>query len=252
MMRFPSWLPQIVATHATHLIGSGGLNAQMIERLERLTTDQGMQTAWVALARCAPQPQDLVDYLEYARLHYTLMWPGYWGKIPTLSTQRRALKRIAKLGKELLIELKAIGGNSPDAGLAALENLLSQVVTHSFAQRKENQSIVHAFTLKQTLANLQRETGIENVLESLIQAAELVLLAPHRGPRKLKASSADRTAYIQDLSRYAKRHFGKPLNEVVANTVNASLNLQEDDQVTEDLVRKLTRLTRKISVRPKP
>ncbi len=42
------------------------------------------------------------------------------------------------------------------------------------------------------------------------------------------------------------------MNEVVANTVNASLNLQEDDQVTEDLVRKLTRPTRKISVKPKP
>jgi hypothetical protein len=42
------------------------------------------------------------------------------------------------------------------------------------------------------------------------------------------------------------------LNEAVANTVNASLNLQEDDQVTEDLVRKLTRSTRKIPANSKP
>ncbi|HVS26545.1 MAG TPA: hypothetical protein VHE58_04515 [Burkholderiales bacterium] len=250
-MRFPPWLPQIVADHATQLIDSGGLGEKMTERLKRLTTDAGMRAAWAALAKYAPQPQDLVDYLEYARLHYTLMWHGYWRKFPALSSQRRALKRVAKLGKELLKELEAIGGNNPAAGLAALEHLLNQVVTHSFALRKENQTIVHAFTLKQTLADLQRETGIENVLNNLIQAAELALQAPPVGPRKLRDKNADRTAYIQDLARYVKRRFGKPLNEVVANTVNASFNFH-DNPVTEDLVRKLTRSTRKISANSKP
>lgn len=185
-MRFPPWLPQIVADHATQLIDSGGLGEKMTERLKRLTTDAGMRAAWTALATYAPQPQHLVDYLEYARLHYTLIWPGYWGNVPILSTQRRALTRVAKLGRELLKELPAIGGNNPAAGLAALENLLNQVLTHSFAQRKENQTIIHAFTLKQTLADIQRETRIENVLNNLIQAAEIALQAPPVGPRKLR------------------------------------------------------------------
>lgn len=245
MTHFRTWLPKIVADHATRLMRSGGLNAQMTERLERLTTDEGMKAAWAALAKCASQPQDLVDYLEYARLHSTVMWPGLWGKVPSRSVHRRALKRVAKLSKELIKELDALGGT----GLATLDSLFNQLVTHSYAQQKKNQTFVHAFTPKQTLAGLQRGTGIKNVLESLIQAAESALQTPPRGPRKLRDKNADRTAYIQDLSRYVKQHFGKPLNEVVANTVNASLNLQENNQVTEDLVRKLTRPTRKILVK---
>jgi hypothetical protein len=176
------------------------------------------------------------------------MWPGLWGKVPARSVHRQALKRVAKLGKELIKELEAMGGT----GLAILDSLFNQLVTHSYAQQKKSQTFVHAFSLNQTHAGLQRETGIKNTLESLIQAAELALQAPPRGPRKLQAKSADRTAYIHDLSRYVKQHFGKPLNEAVANTVNASLNLQEDDQVTEDLVRKLTRSTRKIPANSKP
>jgi hypothetical protein len=219
----------------------------MTERLMRLTTDEGMRPAWLALAKCASQPQDLVEYLEYVRLHYTLMGPGFWGKVPTRSIQRRALKRVAKLGKELLTELEALGGT----GLATLHGLLNQLATHSYAQQKKSQTFVHAFSPKHTLAGLQREIRIKNVLESLIHAAGLALEAPPRGPRKLKARSADRTAYIQDLSRYVKQHFGKPLNEAVANTVNASLNLH-DKPVTESLVRQLTRPTRKISANPKP
>jgi hypothetical protein len=247
MMRFPTWLPQIVADHATRLIGSGGLNAQMAERLERLTTAVGMKAVWPALAKCASQPQDLVDYLEYVRLHYTLMGPGFWGKVPARSTQREALKRIAKLSKELIKELEAIGGT----GLATLDGLLKQLATHSYAQPKKSQTFVRAFSPNQTPAGLPRVTGIKNVLESLIQAAESAQQTPPRGPRKLKAKSADRTAYIQDLSRYVKKHFAKPLNEAVANTVNASLNLH-DKPVTESLVRQLTCPTRKISANSKP
>jgi hypothetical protein len=207
-----------------------------------------MKTAWAALAKCASQPQDLVDYLEYARLHSTVMWPGLWGKVPVRSTQRQALKRIAKLSKELIKELEAIGGT----GQATLNGVFNQLVTHSYAQQKKSPTFVHAFSPNQTPAGLPRGTGIKNVLESLIQAAEHNLQAPPRGPRKLKAKSADRTAYIQDLSRYVKQNFGKPLNEVVATTVSTSLNLHKDHQVDESLVRRLPRSTRKISVKLKP
>jgi len=206
----------------------------------RLATNVGMKAVWPALAKCAPQPQDLVDYLEYVRLHYTLMGPGFWGKVPARSTQRLALKRVAELSKELIKELEALGGT----GLATLDGVFNnQLVTHSYAQQKKSPTFVHAFSPKQTLAGLQRETRIKNVLESLIQAAESALQTPPRGPRKLRDKNADRTAYIQDLSRYVKQHFRKPLNEAVANTVNSSLNLL-DKPVTESLVRQLTCPTR--------
>jgi hypothetical protein len=55
-----------------------------------------------------------------------------------------------------------------------------------------------------------------------------------------------RTAYVQDLSSFVRRRFAEPFHQAVATTVNVSLKLY-DDQVSADLVRRLTDPRRNIS-----
>jgi len=247
MVHFPAWLPAPIAKHAAQLLGSGAFeqDPKGRARLVRLACDPGMQTVWKALSRAASDDTALVDFLDQVRLHPTVLGPPLPSSGLSPAQQRSAFKRIARLAHRLLHELQQLGGstNSAQSGLALLEGALGR------AERKALfESSGGAFPLLSLPVFAEDDEDPPSpveVLTLLARSAELAASAPPPpGPRKLKARSAPRTAYIQDISSFVQRRFRKPLPSAVAATISVSL---EDAEVTEDLVRKLTGTKRNIS-----
>ena len=236
MAQFPPWLPSPVTAHAKRLLDSGGLDEESKARLLALTSDPGMQKVWKALCKAAPEDTALVEFLDQARLHYTLLYPSPWHALSP-AQQRKSFGAIAKHATALLRELEHLAGPNghAESGLAELESALRRAAGASASQGL-NTDLIRALSLREDLEPTE-EASLAEQLRALAEAAQMAAATPPPpGPRKLKAQNAARTAYIQDLSRFVQSRFREPFHEAVATTVNVSLGLYENP-VNADLVR---------------
>ena len=247
MAPFPTWLPTPIAAHARRLLDSGGLDDASKARLLALTCDPGMQRVWCTLSRATPDDAALVEFLDQVRLHASVQ--GLGSAWPALSPaqQRKAFRTIAQHASLLLKELEHLAGpnGQAESGLAELEAALRRAAGAS-ASKSWNAALVGALWLRENLEQTE-EVSLVAQLRALVEAAQMAAATPAApGPRKRKAGSAARTAYVQDLASFVRLRFGKPFHQAVATTVNISLALY-DDQVSADLVRRLSEPSRKIT-----
>ncbi len=104
--KFPEWLPAHLLAHSSQLIKEADLNSAE-PLLLRLVSHDKMKGVWKTLSKKATDPQQLIDFLEFVRLH-----PALEGKpndpiiIPGDNAQRVVFNNIDKLVKQLINELK--------------------------------------------------------------------------------------------------------------------------------------------------
>ena len=102
MDRFPPWLPMEVKKHAEYLITVGCLNTAK-PLLMRLVTHYEMEKVWNRLTRNSKQAQQLIDFLEYVRLHASLQGEVTSSiSIPSDKVQRAAFHKITNAAETIL------------------------------------------------------------------------------------------------------------------------------------------------------
>ena len=106
MAHFPTWLPASLAAHAKRLLDSGGLDADSTTRLLAFTCDAGMESVWKTLRRAAPDDGALIEFLDQARLHYTLLYPQAPRLARSRAQLRKSFRAIAKHAAALTRELE--------------------------------------------------------------------------------------------------------------------------------------------------
>lgn len=239
MNKFPRWLPTAVASRAQVLISAGGLGG-MEDSLLRLVSDHTMAPVWKALEAQSSTPQQLVDYLEYVRLHQAVMgWPANFLDVSGDAIQRRVFNNVALSCEALLRELEKI---NPDQEAQGGWGLLEQALQRSELLAAKNCDVNKLEVLvnvQALLQEIQQTSNVVEIFDVIRQAALLAVDAPNMHlPRKRDAVRANIVLLARDVSKYVQYHFRKPLHEVVASTVNAALNLH-DEAITADSVRKL-------------
>jgi len=143
------------------------------ERLRRLVSDPGMEAVWRTLSKEAPSPEVLPKFAQWAAFSLWLSWGPRLLPQVTNAARRRSAGRIEKLARGLLDEMGKPSGR--------------------FTIPANHQALVAG-------------------LSALVFGACYAAKAPRGpGPRKLAASTAVRTAYVQELDHFLKSHFKKPL-----------------------------------------
>lgn len=225
----PKWLPEALRAHVLTKLKLGGLGV-LQNQLIRLASLEEMQHVWASLDNTKTDPELLIDFIEYVRLHPLVMYPELLTNSQTLSEQRKYLKSIIKHSQSLLDNLAMLGGikDCPELGVNNISPAWALI------------SMKH-LTLDDVEYPASEFTTHLTVLQ---EAATLTLNAsPKRSSNKPGAKNAKQIQLIKDISRFIHEHFQRPLNQVVATTVNVVLDLPSD-QVTEDSVRKLTKSNR--------
>ena len=236
MHTFSDKIPVALSNHAKKLIVQGGLNT-LEAMLIRLIDSLEMQSVWKILMSHADSPQKLIDFFEYVRLHdAVLRGNAEDGKLdtPSKTIQRKAFLKIQKSIISIVDELKNLSGeNSPEVGWVLLE---AAITRSELAFTENHQDII---SLKSYLQNLQNQTSIVDVLDAIQVATTLAANAPASNlPVKRNSSRAKINWLIQDLSEYCLNEFIKPLDAVVASTVNTVFDLIDSD-IDADYVAKL-------------
>lgn len=239
MSKLPDWLPIEVAFHVQKLLNTGGLGVAK-EPLFRLASDPEMAKVWWALQLLSKNPQQLIEYLEYVRLHPIVMgWPSDLLNVPGDAIQREMFGKIASSCETALNALKELSyKNNPQTGWVLLERAVQR--NERLAAESGDARKLEAITnFQDHLQEIQKSSNAVEILEAIRLAALLAGDAPDMYlPRKRDSLKADRVLLAQDLSRYVQYHFHKPLHAVVASTINVALNLHEET-LTPDAVRKL-------------
>ena len=233
---FSDKIPVALSNHAKNLIAQGGLNT-LEAMLIRLIDSLEMQSVWKILMSHTDSPQKLIDFFEYVRLHDAVLRRNAEdGKIdtPSKTIQRKAFLKIHKSIINIVDELKKLSsGDNPEVGWALLE---AAITRSELAFMENHQDII---SLKNYLQNLQNQTSIVDVLDAIQVATTLAANAPASNlPVKRNSSRAKINWLIQDLSEYCLNEFIKPLDAVVASTVNTVFDLIDSD-IDADYVAKL-------------
>lgn len=253
-MRFPNWLPSVVANYANHLLGQGGLDEESSNRLKRLCTDRGMENAWKSLRRNASDETVLCELLNFV-LREPRFLPNW--KVPALShaKRRQSLLQIAKCGARMIAELERLGGggHTPSAGLEELRSsMLRMGKLESISAKKVRDArliVERAVSLYEFIGDWHEQDSAVEYLKRIVEAALLALEAPpSTGPRKLLAKNVGRTHYVREVDKFIQSKFGKSLPGAVAAIINTSLDLAEQ-QITEVLVRNIRPPVKKPSIR---
>ena len=237
-------MPPIVSEYARVVLNQN-LDEVTRERLIRLTSDLEMDSVWRTLSAFRVDPPVLREYIRIATLSGYLN-PEKGFDSPSPATERRAFRKIAKSLREIQKELAELDKPRLDAA-AGLSRLLHAVRRAELeAAKSRPRELPGLASLRLRLEDMKGRVGLKNLLETFLNAAETAADAPPSpGPRKKRAASARRTAYIQDLAGFLRHHFKKPLYAVVATTVNVALN-EYKNPITPDHVRKLVTPARKI------
>ena len=74
---FPTWLPKPLLDHCLSKIQSGALSVDQQECIKRLSNHLTMRYVWETLALYNPEPQELIDFIEFVRLHPTVITLDY-------------------------------------------------------------------------------------------------------------------------------------------------------------------------------
>lgn len=239
MDKFPSWLPAEVKQHAVRLIEAGGLNTAK-PLLVRLVTHLEMESVWKSLSHKTDNPQKLINFLEYVRLHSSLQ--GNTTNpitIPSDKLQRKAFKKLSELSLQMI---KVLGDLSPIGDPQEGWSLLESALTRSEMHEAEQGFDVKFLTIKRIQNNLhdrqQHETML-SFLESITTASQIAAVAPDTAlPKRRDTDRAKCNQLVLDLKRYLKHHFSTESPSLIAATVNTAFDLP-DAGISADDVRKL-------------
>ena len=239
MNQFPQWLPAQVAEHAKQLINTGGLNT-LEPLLIRLVTSPQMASVWKSLSDKAHHPQQLVDFLDYVRLH-----PSLKGKptdpiaIPSDQLQRTAYKKISELSQLILKELNDLSGSDdPQAGWRLLESTLIRTELDQLHQTSTS-LFLEIKALQAKLNRIEHYTQISSVIAMIGLAASLASSAPDAAlPKRRNSDRAKCNYLILGLKTYLKDCFSTNSPSLIATIVNTAFNFA-DGGITADDVRKL-------------
>lgn len=239
MDKFPPWLPLEVKQHAVRLIEAGGLNTTK-PLLMRLVTHLEMQSVWQGLARKTDNPQQLVDYLDYVRLHFALQGNATHPiTVPSDKVQRKAFKKLIELSLQMikvLGDLSPVG--DPQQGWDLVESALRRSELHEAKQASDMQ-FLEIKRLQNTLDDLQQHETMISFLETIAAAAQIAAVAPDTAlPKRRDTDRAKRNQLVLDLKFYIKHHFSTEAPALIAATVNTAFDLP-DGGISADDVRKL-------------
>lgn len=239
MNKFPHWLPAEVALHAQVLINAGGLGS-MERSLRQLVTDHDMIKVWKSLKTQSSNSQQLIDYLEYVRLHSAVMgWSTDLLNVSGDAIQRKVFSKVASSCETLLTDLGKLSQDYESKEGWELLGQALQRIECSAAKAGDANRLVAIANVQARLQEIQQTSNVVEFFELIRQAALLAVDAPSMHlPRKRDGVRANIVWLATDISKYVQYHFHKPLHEVVASTVNVVLNLH-DEPITADSVRKL-------------
>ena len=239
MNQFPQWLPAQVVEHAKQLINTGGLNT-LEPLLIRLVTSPQIAKVWKSLSDKAHDPQQLVDFLDYVRLH-----PSLKGKptdpiaIPSDQLQRTAYKKISELSQLILKELNDLSGSDdPQAGWRLLESSLIRTELDQL-QQTSTSLFLEIKALQAKLNQIEHYTPISSVIAMIGLAATLASSAPDAAlPKRRNSDRAKCNQLILDLKKHLKDCFSTNSPSLIATIVNTAFNFA-DGGISADDVRKL-------------
>lgn len=235
---FPKWLPEAVRTHYHHKIQIGGLSERQQQCIIRLTTNEIMRSVWEALCKLPAKPTELIEFIEFVRLHPSIMYPELKNDKLTHARQRKVMEQISELSERLLASFALLNPikSDPNQGVELIKSEISRLESQT-ATRQQGLHLIHLHQLLEALQDVDEGYGIVGTIELLHSASKIAMDAPPNGPRKKASQTAPRTLLIKDLKRYMLFHFNTPLNQVIANTVITAMDLLPES-VTEDQVRK--------------
>lgn len=244
MHKFPLWLPNEVRLHAEELINKGGLNS-LKSPLLRLTSNVEMKKVWVKLSTKTHDPQKLIDFLEYVRLHVALQ--GHNSDpiaIPSDNAQRKSFKTVGDLSKRLVSEMRNLSpANKAHEGWALLESALRSAELHAADHASQDETtraaLLEIKSIQNRLYEAEQHESIISILELIGSAAYYASTAPDAVlPKRRNTESAKTNQLILDLKQYLTLHFHADSPALIAAIVNTAFEFK-DGGVTEDNVRKL-------------
>ena len=236
---FPKWLPKPLPDHCLGKIQSGALSVAQQECIKRLSTHLTMRYVWETLAHYNPDQQALIDFMEFVRLHPTIINPDDKSNQLTQSRQRQVMKQISDSSATLLADLELLDP-ATSAASDGIEVLISAIFTleKKLAFQQNGPATIHLARLKDELKQINEDSGIVETIKLLQAASKLAMDTPFDHiPKKIGAKTAPRTKLIKELKYYVRKRFNKPLNQVIANTVITAMDLPADS-LTEDQIRR--------------
>jgi beta-phosphoglucomutase-like phosphatase (HAD superfamily) len=240
MDRFPPWLPKEVKEHAEHLIEVGGLNTAK-PLLMRLVTHLEMEKVWKTLSSKSNQSQQLIDFLEFVRLHASLQGDITSPiTIPSDKTQRAIFKKVSDASQVILHSLEDLSQSSDaQEGFYLLESALMRAELDA-AEREDSEQLALIKGVQNSLQDLQQHDSIVTFLASITAAARLAASAPDMMlPKRRNTERAKCNHLILDLKSYLKSQFSITQSDtLIATIVNAAFEFP-DVIITADDVRKL-------------
>ena len=239
MDKFPPWLPAQVKEHSKRLIEIGGLNTAK-PLLLRLVTNLEMQKVWKSLFCKTDNPQKLIDYLEYVRLHPALQGsPADPIEVPSDRVQRRAFKKVSNVSQQIIEVLGSLSPHDdPQHGWSLLESALRRSELHEVQQTSKDR-FLGIKRLQNNLHELQQQGSVITLLETIALAGHFASTAPDTAlPKRRNSERAKCNQLILDLNHHLKHHFSTQSPALIAATVNTAFDLP-DGGISADDVRKL-------------
>ncbi len=188
-----------------------------------------MEKVWAKLSTKSNDPQKLIDFLEYVRLHPTLL-----GKntdpivVPSDKEQQQAFQQLSTLSKRMVRELHDLSpeGNA-NSGWTLLVIALKRAELDMAAQASKNApskaALLSIFDIESRLKEIERHESIISIIELIGSAAAYASSAPDALlPKKRNANNAKRNQLILDLKQYMKHHFGTESATLIAAIVNTA------------------------------
>jgi hypothetical protein len=238
----PEGLPAHLLAHSFQLIKKADLNNTEPLML-RLVSHDKMKGIWKALSKKTNDPQQLIDFLEFLRLHPALEGePDDPINILGDNSQRVVFNKIDKLLNRVINEIKNLSPTrQAEDGWRMLESTLSRAELSNINQN-EPEAFKKFMVIKQlqgTLASIQQQHVIVDLLESMSLAAQYAATAPDAQlPIRRNSERAKVNWLIQALKRYLNEHFQTESPTMIANIVNVAFDLSHDS-VNDSDVRKL-------------
>lgn len=248
MYKVPNWIPLKLQAYVENLNVSG-VATPPDPVLEALITSSVMKPAWNTLAKYCNDSQQLIEYLHFVRQHPSVAFgKKHHGEIenPGHAEQKEIFIKLNKSLGAVLEQFQSLGSGNAENGRVVMEAALERLGNYSL------EWFIHIAGLNERLQSIQHKTSIIEFLETIKEAADLAKEAPPPElPVKLDSDNARINWLMQDLTTYCQRYFGKPLDAVVAatlQTVNLTLNWSDKEVNAEDVAKR----RRKPKTEPKP
>ena len=213
----------------------------MVPVVQRLVYDQSMKKVWGTLQDKTSDVSELVAFLEFVRLHpVVLEWPSDFLNVPGDALQRQLFAQVAASSASALEALSKVSNtNDPFLGWDLLEQAIrrSELFAAEHGMYDKHEAIAN---FRSRLQEVQESSGVVDFLKMICLAANAAGDAPAMPlPRKRDSLRSSVVFLAMEISIYVREHFRKPLHEIVALTVNAALDLQDEEAISADYVSKL-------------